>query len=520
MSASRPQSEIRTAVSEWRTARRLYAIYSGVIAHFDVGVPPCPDLECPIDRQDYGVRGRVRNWLNLMDNHCPVTFLRQILQRDLIGSEANLRALIRRHLDRPQKTDFDRDKLDFLLVQYFAQCVPNDLTPGELTIAEVGKVLEPVLGHWSPVAPYWLKALDELADDVGKCHCMQDLDDYKILDRGREIKSTTGARFFEPPALIAFTRYNIILRRAFFYTMRADLEVVRVNVARLEKLGVKAIDATRAGLSDHEALASVQRICLQWKSIFRTDYSAGHVFRSIKELRLCTDAALAEKQRKQQEDRSRRAQSEGRMRAKKAAEHDNLDEAARLGIQLEVDLSDDVSDAELDNALALFEHEVAPEMTVDRAYPELTVDADPVAGTPARYKVPDVITRIQAQLVRAAEANAKPLSVKLENSAIRLSSWENKAFLVDEDVPVLAMKSSIAARLILQEAFDDFQDGYTGDLPVALAIAHGEAGRMQEIIAEARDARDTDRTVFLTATAQRLLELVREATFAWKEETR
>src|SRR3954465_7796209 len=199
MTSASPQSESRTATSEWRQARRLYAIYSNVISHFDVGVPPCPDLECPIDRHDFGARGRVRNWLNLMDNHCPVTFLRQVLQRDPIGTEANLRALIRRHLDRAQKTEFDREKLDFLLVQYFAHCVPDDLTPGELTIAEVGRVLEPVLGHWSPVTPYWLKPLEDLAEDVSKCHCMADLDEFKILERGRDIKTVVGNRFFEPP---------------------------------------------------------------------------------------------------------------------------------------------------------------------------------------------------------------------------------------------------------------------------------------------------------------------------------
>src|ERR1035437_5391227 len=269
MSASSARSEIRTATSEWRTARRLYAVYSGVVAHFDVGLSPCPEIESPLDRRAPSVRERVRDWLNEMDTHCPVTFLRQVLQRDPVGTEANLRALIRRHLDRPNKTDFDRDKLDFLAVQYFAQCVPDGMSPDEPTLVEVGKVLEPVLGHWSPITPHWLRELDELVHDVAKCHCMQDLEDYKVLDRGRDLKATAGARFFEPPALIAFTRYNIILRRAFFYTMRADLDAVRLNVARLEKMGVKAIDATRAGLPAREALASVHRICLEWRSIFR-----------------------------------------------------------------------------------------------------------------------------------------------------------------------------------------------------------------------------------------------------------
>ena len=81
-----------------------------------------------------------------------------------------------------------------------------------------------------------------------------------------------------------------------------------------------------------------------------------------------------------------------------------------------------------------------------------------------------------------------------------------------------SIRWSAAARLILQEAFDDFQDGYTNDLPVALAIAHGEAGRMQEKVAEARDGRNVDCVVAMTATAQRLLALIQETEFAWSQE--
>lgn len=517
MIATGPQSELRTAISEWRTARRLYAVYSGVIAHFNVGVDPCPDLESPIDRLNDGVRSRIRGWLTLMDTRCPVTYLRQVLQRDPVSTEANLRALIRRHLDRPNKTSLDRDKLDFLLVQYFSQCGADDFNPDEPTLAEVGRVLEPVLGHWQAVTPYWLKALDQLAEDVTKCHCMQDLADYNILDRGRDLKSVAGARFFEPPALIAFTRYNIILRRAFFYTMRADLDAVRLNVARLEKLGVTSIDATQAGLSEREAIQSVQRICVEWRSIFRTDYSAGHVFRSIKELRACTDNALAETQRKRREDKNRREATGAQAKAREAAEHACADEAERLGIHLEVDLSEDLTDEELDRALSVIEE--APENTVEHAYPELAVASDPVAGTPARYQVPAVIARIQEQARSTPENGYEPVTARLTSSSTQLAPWESDAFFM-QDEPSAAIQASVAARLILQEAFDDFQDGYHGDLPVALTIAHGQAGRMQERIAQARDARDTVRIIDMTATAQRLLELISEAEFAWNEEKR
>lgn len=508
-----PQAELRTAKSEWRTARRLYAVYSGVISQFDLGIDPCPEIECPIERRDPATRARVKAWLNQMDSHCPVAFLRRVLQSGSVGNAGNLFALIRRHLDRPYKTEIDRDKLDFLLVQYFANCVPQETSPTGLTLAEVGRALQPILGKWPAQTPHWMKELDAVVEDVGKCHCMQDLADHRILERGRELKALAGARFFEPQPLIAFTRYNIILRRAFFYTMRADLDAVRLNAAKLQRLGVKWIDATRAGLSDHESLASVHKVCVQWRSIFRTDYSSGHVFRSIKELRACTEKALEVTRRKQTEEHLRR-RAERLARQKAAAGRPAIDEESPLGLDVEVALSD-VTDVEMESMLSALEE--PPQNTVDRAYPELTVDADPVEGTPARFKVPEVMEKIHAQVSTAVANEAQALSVGLLNSVIRLAWWEHEAFKSpgEENHPT---RASVAARLILQEAFDDFQDGLGDELEVALAIAHGEAGSIQERIAEACDARETDQIVAMSASAQRLLELIREAEFAWNEE--
>ena len=53
--------------------------------------------------------------------------IRQLPPETLNASEAALRALIHRQLRRPDKTNVDRDKIDLLLVQYFALCAPEDL---------------------------------------------------------------------------------------------------------------------------------------------------------------------------------------------------------------------------------------------------------------------------------------------------------------------------------------------------------------------------------------------------------
>ncbi len=502
--ATTAQPKVRAPESEWRTARRLYAIYSGVLAHFDLGVPPCPEIESLIDRQEEEVRERVEEWITLMDDHCPVMLLRQVLQRDEIGTQENLLALIRRHLDRPEKTIVDRTKLDFLLVQFVVNSMPEGLSPSELTLAEVGRALEPVLGPYSLAIPDWLEPCEALAEDVGKCHCMQDLVDYQILERGREIKTVAGERFFQPIALVLFTHYNILLRRTFIFSLRADLAVLQRNVTRLQKLGVKSIDATQAGLSDHEALASVRRICLEWRNLLSTEYSGGQVFRAINELRTCTEQALRGQVQRIQQERHRRR---GRHTRNDAAERGS---EGRIGVRLQIDLSDDIQGAFTDQ-----QAEPVPEMTVESAYPELTVDYETISANTERYKIPLVIGRIRSQLAKAeANARAHAFSVYFGSSAVRLSSWETKAFLVDDDESVGAVKASVAARLILRKAFDEFREGVTGALSTALTIAHCEAARTQEFIAQIREGCDIDKIVFLTATAQRLLELIREAEFA------
>ncbi len=492
MIASSSQS---VSEGEWRTARRLYSIYSAVISHFDVGIPPCADLESPIDRSESSARSRVRTWFSLMDERCSVAYLRQVLQTSLIATEENLRALIFHHLRRSPKVESDREKLDFLLVQYFSQCASDGFGSSQLSLAYVGKVLEPVLGSVQAELPDWLKKLEKLTEDLGKCRCMSDLTRHRVLERGRELKTAAGDRFFEPHVLVAFTLYNILLRRAFFAAMRTDLEIVRLNVGELARLGIRSIDASRAGLSERESLDSVNRICREWRTIFRTDYAAGHVFRAVQELRSATDEALSRAiKRKHGKKEHAKSAAEGVKRKPGAKD------AAQMGLPLGAE------DAEPDHP---------PEVTVEQVYPELTVESDPVAGTPLRFRLPEVLDRIHKQLKRARldKLGFRPFAAILNDTAVRLSSWEAKAFFADSTPVVLAIRFSVGARLILQEAFDSYQEGEETQLPAALAVAHGEAGKIQELIAQSRDARKSDQALYLAATAQRLISLIEEAEY-------
>src|SRR5262249_34586731 len=100
----------------WRVARRLYTVYVELDRTFELGTQTCPELEDTAERREPEVMGRVLQWFEQIDNHVQVWQLRQLLQSTSLQNEENLRYLIARHLDKKQKSEADKDKIDFLLV--------------------------------------------------------------------------------------------------------------------------------------------------------------------------------------------------------------------------------------------------------------------------------------------------------------------------------------------------------------------------------------------------------------------
>src|SRR5258707_11863170 len=127
----------------WRIARRLYSVYIELDHTFELGIPPCPELEDAADSPDPDARERALQWFEQIDGHVQVWQLRQLLQSTSLQNEENLRYLIARHLNKKQKTEADKDKVDFLLGQYFAHCAPHGLT--ETALKEGARVLWPCM---------------------------------------------------------------------------------------------------------------------------------------------------------------------------------------------------------------------------------------------------------------------------------------------------------------------------------------------------------------------------------------
>jgi hypothetical protein len=204
-----------------------------------------------------------------------------------------LRELLVHHLSKSQRTDHDRDKVDFLLVQLFAQQVTFNISDADLTLAAVATVLEPVLGTFEVTEPEWLSPLNHLLSKAESAADLNALFTSRIIEQGREIKTSCGDRFFELVALAAFARFGFLIRRTFFRLMHQDLNVILVGLRELDARGVTALDCRKAQFAADEPVARLRMICQSWKVMFHAEYSAGQPLCILVDLRKAVELALA-----------------------------------------------------------------------------------------------------------------------------------------------------------------------------------------------------------------------------------
>ena len=189
--------------------------------------------------------------------------------------------------------DSDRDKIDFLLVQFFSHCAPSRLEDADVDLAYVAQTLEPVLGSVDLKVPEWLSPLDEIIQTANGCHNLNQLLTGRILEKGRKLKTSCGQKYFLPAAMVAFTRFSFLMRRIFFRLMHQDLNAILDGLRELGQLGVETLDCRRAQFSAEEPIARLRMICQSWKVMFHAEYSSGQPVSMLVDLRAVVENALA-----------------------------------------------------------------------------------------------------------------------------------------------------------------------------------------------------------------------------------
>jgi hypothetical protein len=291
-SSSQPSGPTPDLAAIWSSARRLHPIYAELAREFVIDIPVCADLEAQADTPGRESVEQAQQWLNEMDEKIQVHQLRQFLQTSSLVDSEGLVALLQHCLAKTPRTDSVRDKIDFLLVQYFSQGAPTELDDNGADIAYVAQGLEPVLGKVELKTPVWLNALDRVLDSAHRCRSLDELLHGGVLEQGRKAKVQAGDLFYLPIALVAFTRFGYLMRRTFFRLMLADLNNILDGLTELEEKGVETIDCRRAQFSAQEPIIRLRMICQSWKVMFQAEYSSGQPLRMLVDLRASVDGAL------------------------------------------------------------------------------------------------------------------------------------------------------------------------------------------------------------------------------------
>jgi hypothetical protein len=438
----------------WREARRIYPIYAALIRQFELGVSPNKDLESPINRSDSAALDRISKWFEEVDRKCEVWQLRQVLQTAGWVSDDQLRAMARRHLEKGSRDAKLRDKVDFLVVQYYAHHCPEDANNRNITFQHVAAVLQEITGR-ADTEPPFTGDLNAILEDLRSCASVRDLIAKRIVERTRTIKERLGDGYFAGDSLVAFARFNFVLRLGFFRLMHADLHAIRAALDAMEQRGQSVCDCRKAGLSAQEPVAELRRICHEWKKPFRAAYSAAVNFQQIISVREAVEAAV---------------------RAPAPVVQDTPN----------------------------------PAPAVSQAAPEATSKVE-IPASPKQITVEECIEQIAERLLHTTIKNASVTNLMFGSLKVMLASWEVSAFTHGGDETSDTLQRAVAARVALQLAIEERKQGRTASIKESIAAAHAEAAQMQERIAAAKEQKNIDAAVNLAASSKRLLALVAEA---------
>src|SRR5437762_3856882 len=176
--------------AEWQRMRQLYSFYAALNERFGLGVAPFSELASAEDTiPDLELLESARQWMSGIDNKATAFNLRQLMHSSAALPEDTLRILILRHLHQLEKTEQLREKLDFLLVQYFAQVFGASVHPEEVSFRDVAEGLDAILGAVIPQNFGWAYELEKLTAKLRGYSSLKDLIDSEFLDRG-DRKST------------------------------------------------------------------------------------------------------------------------------------------------------------------------------------------------------------------------------------------------------------------------------------------------------------------------------------------
>ncbi len=457
----------------WVEARSVFPIYLALAKQLEIQIP-FPQAERILPEQaELALFTKVQSWLDSMDQQVLVHQLRHLLQTTTLNaSEAGLRALIQRHVRKPAKTNTDRDKVDFLLVQYFALCAPAKIYHKQIELEDAAQVMKPVLGDVDTKPLAWCEPLEKMILSLREFRSLRDMLKTNFIEQGRKVKETAGGMFYQPSSLLAFIRFNFLIRRTLIELMHADLIAIRSGLSLLDSGGVRIIDCHHFGLSSAEPVAKVQEIADEWKQPFQKEYterSVNETFEKLLALRTDVERAL---ERIAPKETGNLAPLGGSASARTASPKPGSDRAA----------TEQVAAKTKPQAAAVLDFETCLE-------------------------------QIWEQLIATPPTRGRSMTtVKIGSARILMSSWEVTAFVSEDGPSAEDLRRAVVARALVTAATEAAKEtGNATGLGNALSVARIEVSRLQERVDVAKQAKDTEAAVNLGISTKRLLSALDEA---------
>ncbi len=466
--------------AQWEELRSVFPIYVALAKQLQLEIPIPQNKRILPDKVDPDLFSKIQKWLEVMDQQVMVHQLRHLLQMTTLNaSESGLRALIMRHLRKQAKTTTDRDKADFLLVQYFALTAPPKIYHKQIELSDVANVLRPVFGEVDSTPLPWCEPLENMIHTLRGFKSLRDMLQTNFIEQGRRVKETAGGMFYDPSAMLAFIRFNFLMRRTLIELMHADLIFIRSGLVNLLHTGAKTIECHGVGLGKAEPIEKLQQMTDEWKQPFQKEYTertVNQAFEKLLGLRADVERAVEKVIGKSP---AAPVASEPEAPSKKSV----LSSAPATG----------------SSPKAKQKPETAAPKQAEAAGPALDFET--------------CMEQIWEQLISAPPSRGRSMTtVKLGAVRLLMSSWEVAAFVSEDGPAAEDLRRAVVARALLTSNLEHAKEtGNATGLDRALTVARVEVSRLQERVEAAKQAKDTEAAVNLGISTKRLLSALDES---------
>jgi hypothetical protein len=513
--------------------RQLYSFYAALNERFGLGVAPFSELASAEDTiPDMELLQSARDWMSGIDNKATAFNLRQLMHSSAPLAEDTLRILILRHLHQLEKSEQLREKLDFLLVQYFAQVFRASVHPEEVSFRDVAEGLDPILGAVTPQNFGWAYELEKLTAKLRGYSSLKDLIDSEFLDRGRTLKRSIGPEYFQPSALVAVTKFNFSLRAGFFRLMHADIHAIMDALDQLRAAGVQSVDVSRADLGLKEPLDGIQEICQEWRKRLRSDYQVGNLFRQLAVIReICEQQVVkisaakkpplvasvpvvekktVEKKRVEQQPVERPVGDAQPVIVAKAAVSvaPPTPRPEKIAAKPQTPVIPVSPPAKANEIRAVSTNGAAASPSIVAKEPLQAVKPQPAAPS-ATLGVTECLEKI-AEQVQAQKGKPAPV-VTLGETKLPLAKWEIAAFMRSGDEVADGIQRAVAARSLLVIAVEQFKKNPGFDLQGTVTSAKAENMKLEQEVLQAKQKKNIEGAVNLAASGKQLGMLIAKA---------